>query len=376
MSFSEKRRFSRDAYVVTAAKVGPDVAARGREEIRATNALHPLVDPAGFNVIRRSLHRHIGGPRGLLLRPNGLALLIESLLDGTGSVGADNHRAAFAALPDLYKLVAKAAPYFDPQIMNAVFGDAHNSGWNEQYYLQRTQAEMAEQITEQLQLLVPQCNGGGNGSEDPDLGLFGAAYLTDAAINDYGLKWYHFTTTDEPPYGSVEDAGLRYVFGDQVYSKAAENGHHIDQTQPLRTEQIVTDLLGRAHAFVLIIPHKGVRGGRWRTDERWVELYGRDRVLYMEDISLIAYFQALIVGLTEGTVSLDTAEDFLSKAGCNRHQAERVVDAVAGIPLRAQAMLPGYQKIPPTDALFRNKRDTDPVDPAQIGGDEDDILWS
>lgn len=58
--------------------------------------------------------------------------------------------------------------------------------------------------------------------EDPDIGIFGGAYLTRAYINRIGLKRYDFTVTDAPGRGVIAINDLKKIYGDEVFNKVKE----------------------------------------------------------------------------------------------------------------------------------------------------------
>ncbi len=348
----DKRRFTRDAYEGTSERVrgaGGDTSFAGRQHIKKTGKLHELVDPAGFGVIRRSLPRYTGDDSEGWTLPNGMPMPVENLFDTTGSMGR-NVELAFKALPDQYDLLANGEQpvlgRYDVHIANAIFGDVVDD-----FVLARTQYEMDEKIAEQLTLMVPEGQGG-DGPEDPEYGLFGAAYLTAPFILKYGLKPYHFMTTDATSHGRTSREGLVRVFGEQVFDKMAENGHfvHLNPT----TSDIVSDLKGRAHAFALIVGGGAVG--------YWEKYYGKEHVISIDSTSHLHFVEAAVIGLTEGVLSLSSLAAYLTKVGCSTEAAREIQRAVAGIPLRAQAILPNFAKIPLKGSVFEKKHDLWPME--------------
>ncbi len=347
-------RFTYNSYVGTRKKVddaGGDTSYAGREELRRTGKLNPLVDPAGHGLIRRSLPRYVESRKGVLHNEAGIPMLVESLLDTTGSM-QNNVSLAFTSLPKLYDLLAEGEVAvlgrYDTQILNAIFGDAVD-----QFILARSQAEMDVKIAEQLVLMVPEGGGGGNGGEDPEYGLFGAAYLTDAFINRYGLKSYHIMVTDEPSHGGIDRKNLVRVFGDTVFEKVEENGHTITPRNLPDTAAIVMELMKRAHAFMVSV------GGR--NASYWSQYYGAERVVVVNSTEHIAYVQAALVGLTEGILDLQSLPGYLTQAGCDRYAAREIQRAVSGIPIGAQCALPNFKKIPAKGGIYAKKHDLWPT---------------
>lgn len=354
------RSFSRDAFAGTQAKVdatGGDTTSAGREEMNRTGKLHPLVDPAGFGLIRKSWPRYVELPDGRFHNVAGIPMLFESLLDTTGSM-CKNVKLAFNSLPKLYDLLTSGeVPVlgrYDPQIINSIFGDAVDD-----FILARAQAEMDEKIAEQLTLMVaPNGGGGGNGGEDPEYGFFAAAYLTDAFITRYGLKPYHMTVTDEPSHGYIDMKGLVRVFGDEVLDKVIENGYSIDSKNLPDTAELVSNLKKRAHAFMISVG--GNNATYWT--QYWTQYYGAERVVVVDSTANLAYVQAALIGLSEGVLDLQSLPGYLRDFGCNEREARDIQRAVAGIPIGAQCALANFDKIPEKGMVFAQKHDLWPIE--------------
>jgi hypothetical protein len=315
--------------------------------------LHELVDPAGFGAIRRSLSRKNPIDDQFVLSC-GTAMLEETRLDTTGSMG-NNVSIAMKVLPQTYDLLATVEnavlKRYDVQMITAIFGDVCDN-----YILCRSQAEMDEKIAEQMTYMVPEGNGGDT-TEDPQYGLFGAAYLTDKVISKYyGLKSYDFTITDAPGRSFVTLQNLKRVFGDNVLDKVKENGQEIDKDNLPSTKQIVDDLLKTTHAFLL-----GV-GLDDHTKRDWEAIYGPERVIDLPRTELLPEIKAAIIGLTEGVLTLQSLEKFLiEEAKLSKEDAAKIKRCVAGIPIGAQTLSPNFDKIPLRGAIFAKKEDLWPI---------------
>ncbi len=348
-------RFNHHTYTSFASAVeeeGPSVTMRGEQRHKEGRGLDPLVDPKGYGAIRRSLPRleKRGSHFVMLVGP---PILKETRFDTTGSMGG-NVDLAFKALPDSYRLLheIKNAPLgrYDLQIINGIFGDK-----SDDYILCRSQAEMDIKIAEQLTLMVPE-KAGGDSDEDPQYGIFGAAYLTAAHIVQYGLKSYDFTVTDARGRERIEVGQLKRVFGDDVFDRVADNGHKIDSRNVPTTKKAVQDLLKIAHAFLIQV---GARGDVYSF---WADMYGPERVITVPDVHLLPAVEAAVIGLTEGTIDLQTVKDFLVKgAGLSTSDADSIKRAVAKIPLGAQAALPNFDRLPKKGDRFASKTDVWPI---------------
>lgn len=351
-----KGSFSRDTYAKVKAGVdaaGGDTSHAGRQRIKDTGKLHPLVDPAGFDLIRRSLPRYANNqPEGIWKLPNGIPMLVETEGDTTGSMH-ENIKLMFDSLPKLYELLTKGKyavlGRYDPQIINAIFGDIVDN-----FVLARSQAEMDEKIAEQLTLMVPE-GGGGDGPEDPEYGLFGAAYLTDAFINKYGLKYYHFTVTDADSHGYIDEENLVRVFSDKVFEKVKENRQlSLKKSDLPKTAEIVKALKKQAHAFMILVGNENY--------SYWEKFYGPEHIVQIESTEYLPYVQATIIGLTEGVFGLSEVPEYLKSNGLNQSEAKKIQHAVANIPIGAQTQLENFAKIPEKGSIFANKHDLWPID--------------
>jgi hypothetical protein len=126
----------------------------------------------------------------------------------------------------------------------------------------------------------------------------------------------------------------------------------------LSTKDVVDDLKKIAHAFVIQV---GKDSGVSRF---WADIYGRDRVVVIPTVEYLPEVEAAIIGLTEGTLTLQTLERFLTEHSENitAAEAKSIKEVVAGIPIGAQAMLPNFGKIPMKGAVFASKTDIWPMD--------------
>ncbi len=336
-----------------------DVTRAAEREFRDTGRLDPLVDPAGFGLIRRSLMRFEQRPDGLYVVTVGTPIPVETRLDTTGSMGGFVD-IAMRKLEKLYLLTQGMLPGRDLQIATGIFGDCIDP-----VVLCRPQFEMEpEKIVYQLTLMTPQWGGGGNGGEDPHYGIFGGAYLVDSYANRIGLKGYDFTVTDEPARYRLDVRQLIRIYGTDVFDKVAENGHEIDQSHLPSTEEVVQALLKRAHGFALVIdPGSYYSRG---TTQFWQDVYGPERVITLPDVDYLPHTQAIIVGLTEGTLNLEEVETFLMNNGVDAKSAKVLMRSVVNIPIGAQAALPNFYRQPVAGDVFATKTDLWPLSPDEV----------
>lgn len=342
-----KTVFTRSLYSSAKAAEGVgerEVTRRAEQKAKSTGKLEPLVDPAGFNVIRLSLPRVEEQDDGRWKLLVGCPMPVETRVDTTGSMGG-NVDVAMRVLPDAFEAFNHVLQGYDPHIATGIFADA----FADQFALCRPQFEMhADKIVKQLTMMVPE-RSGGDSEEDPEYGLFGGAYLCRHYVNRIGLKGYDFTVTDAPTHGQATDDQLERVFGDKVWDKLEENGFQ-RRKGGYKLEDIFSDLLDRAHAFVLLVE------GSAR--HYWTARVGKDRVIDLPDTNHLPFVQAAIIGLTEGTLLLNDVADFLQKIGnMSDSQAKRTAETMVNIPIGAQAQLPKYDDRPMKGDLFDGKPD-------------------
>jgi hypothetical protein len=358
-----KDTFSRDSYTAATRGLGPTVTTKGVQVVKDTGELHPLVKPDGYGITRRSLMRYNSVGAELRWQVSvGLPIPVEIRLDTTGSMG-DNVDKAMQVLPDTYTLSSSMLPRCDLQIANSIFGDY----FADKHVLCRGQFEMAtEKLVNQLTLMVPEGNGG-DADEDPQFGLFGAAYLTQRQCTAFGLKGYDFTISDACGRETFHRDYIPLVFGPTVFNVVAENGHVIDQGGLLTTKGIVTDLLKNTHAFFLQV------GDSPHVTKFWTDIYGPERVIVLPRVELLPHVQAVIIGLTEGTLEMEGVMSFLTENSVGKREAHQIARSVANIPMGAQAVLREKSPyIPKKGDVFENKTDTRPVDPATLQNDTEE----
>lgn len=362
------RVFSRAAFAKsTTERHVPEsgVTHQAERQVAKTGKMDPLVDPAGYGVIRPSRPRFKERPDGTWELTVGCPIPIEARVDTTGSMG-NNVDVAMKVLPDTFEQAVKVLPGYDPQVAIGIFGDRSDllpsapEKLRGKFTLCRPQFEMeADKIVDQLTKMIP-IRDGGDSEEDPHYGLFGAAYLTAAYINRIGLKGYDFTISDAPGRDLLDEDILKIVFGDEVFKKVTENGHKISQRDLPNTKEVVQDLLKRAHAFFLQV------GEADSTTRFWTRIFGRNRMVVLPSTKLLPHVQAVIIGLTEGTLDLKSVPEFLKEANVAKSTAEEIVRSVANIPIGAQAALPNFKKRPQKGDVFKTKTDVWPMDKSEL----------
>lgn len=345
-----KNVFTRSLYssAKSSYNVGEREVTRAAEiQAKATGQLDQLVDPSSFGTIRLSLPR-VGPKDGDATRKEllvGVPMPVETRVDTTGSMGG-NVDIAMKVLPDAFGSWSQVLEGYDIQVATGIFGDV-----SDQFPLCRPQFEMeAKKIVQQLTLMVPEKQGGDT-PEDPDLGIFGGAYLCRHYINRIGLKGYDFTVTDAPGRGIIAEDQIIRVFGEEALEKVAENGHQVKVRGSIQLVDVWSSLLDRAHAFVLQVDNSS------GTKSFWVDQVGNERVVVLPNTKYLPYVQAVIIGLTEGTLALNDVSDFLGEFNMDKRGIDRVAESVVNIPIGAQSQLPNYGRCPVQGDIFAGKPD-------------------
>lgn len=360
--------FSRTSFSETKRSFGitreTRVTEKAERQAQRTGKLLATVDPA-HDVIRRSMMRFDERPGGGWIVTVGTPMPLESEVDTTGSMG-NNVDISMRNLPDTYEMAAEMLPGYDLQVALGIFGDE-----SDKFIFQRPQFEMtAQAIVNYLKDMVPE-RGGGDWSEDPQYGLFAAAYLTDAYINRIGLKGYHFCISDANAHDCFTMDNMRRVFGAEVLEHVNSNvqkcygaNKHFTESRinSLRIGDVVEDLLTLSHAFFLQVDDDSDAYGFWK------EIYGRERVIQIPSTEYLPQVQAAIVGLTEGTLSLSNTAGWLVQHKVSQSMADELVDQLARIPLGAQATLRDKLEhtLPKTGDIYQSKTDLWPSSGDQI----------
>ena len=325
------------------------VTREAEQRSRNTGKLDPAVDPA-IMVIRRSLPRFEEMPDGRFEMTVGCPMDVESSCDTTGSMG-DNVQTMIEVLPETYGIISEVLPGYDPQLALGIFGDKVD-----RFIINRPQFEMtAEKIVDYVTKLVPESNGG-DGPEDPQYAIFGAAYLTDTYTNRLGLKGYHFLITDAPMHNERLDPNLiERVYGENVWKELADNGHaNITRKTLPDYDDMFKALHARAHAFMISLD------GAERYFERY---YDSSHRVCIEDTRCLPAIEAAIIGLTEGTLQPMDVQKFLKDHQVSAANTKEALDGLNRVKFATQRRL---QKsagivIPQKGDIFATKTDLQPV---------------
>jgi hypothetical protein len=349
----EKGSWSTDVYTARATEVKTkgrgSATYEGEERVRQGKGLDPLVDPKGlekYGPMRGSGNLLVPEGDTFVLK-YGVAMPSETDCDLTGSMGG-NVDVFFRVQPKLQKLLndPKTGIFrrYQTQMCTGAIQDRVD-----QFAYQRSQFEPDNEVERQMGLLYPE-RGGGDSTEDYQLSMFAAAFLTDASITKYGLRGYYYMVGDADSRKTFDRKLLERVFGTNVIEIALGGSPKMPTM-----DDVVEKLRGNWHYFYL-----NVKGSRYNS-EFWGEILGKDRVVDINATDL-AEVQAVISGLTEGVLDLQSAVSFLKEiGGLKADQAKRIVETCAGIPIGLQATFPNFDKIPMAGAVFASRDDIWPI---------------
>jgi len=329
---------------------GGSATFEGEERARQGKALDPLVDPSKYTDLNKRDSNTLLVPEGdEFVAPYGTAIPVQSDLDTTGSMGG-NVDVAFKVLPKVQNLLIQGESAvlkrYHTQIATGVVQDR-----TDKYPYLRSMFEPDNEVERQMGLLVPERDGG-DATEDYQLGLFMAAYLTKASITSYGLKGYYFVVGDQVGRDKLDKRVLDQVFGSDVLERAF--GSRPPQSLP-STAEVAQELMKNWHAFYLQVNNLSY------VTDWWKGLFGPEHVIQLPRTEDLAEVQAVIIGLTEGVLDLQSAVEFLGGSKSDRGKSARIVEAVSSIPIGLQASYPNFNKIPLAGARFKSRDDIWPI---------------
>ncbi|HEY4488692.1 MAG TPA: hypothetical protein VJB97_04190 [Candidatus Paceibacterota bacterium] len=348
----EKGAWSEATYRTRAAVVETKGAGKAtfeaEERVRQGKGLDALVDPSKGGVIRYANNLLV--PAGDIFDlPYGIAMPVKTEIDTTGSMGG-NVDIAFAVQPKVQNLLIQGAgavlKRYHAQLATGVVQDT-----SDQFPYQTSQFEPDNEVERQMGLLVPE-RAGDDAPEEYQLGLFSTAFLTRSTITKYGLRGYHFIVGDVIGRDALEKRLIERVFGPTALDLAF--GGSVPTNLP-STIEVGQELLKRWHGFFLQV------GQSTRISKWWSEVLGAERVIVLPRTEDIAEVQAVVIGLTEGVLDLQSAFEYLEASEVSKARAAKIIEACSEIPLGLQASLPNFDTIPLSGAKFASRDDAWPI---------------
>lgn len=325
-----------------------NVTYEAEQSSRDSGKLDPAVDPAVMT-IRRSLPRFEETPDGKYRLTVGCPMDVESTCDTTGSMGS-NVQTMIEVLPETYGMISKVLPGYDPQLALGIFGDKCD-----RFVMNRPQFEMtAEKIVNYVTKLVPE-SAGGDGPEDPQYAIFGAAYLTNTYVNRLGLKGYHFCISDASFHDDLDPNILERVYGKHVWQDLADNGFgEITRRNLPDFDDMFKALHARAHAFFI---------GIECTPSKWLHYYDSAHIIQIESTRYLPQIEAAIIGLTEGAIEPMDVRQWLKDNQVNDYNINLAMRGLKNVKFAAQRDLEKASglKIPQKGDIFASKQDLQPI---------------
>lgn len=364
----EKGLWSAGTYETTAREIhrdGGSATHLGEQRARQGLGLDPLVDPKTRGSTRASQNLLVLQPDKTWLKTwlleCGPAMPVDTNTDTTGSMGG-NVDIAFRVQPQVQNLLVQGEGAvlgrYHVQMATGVIQDRLD-----QFPYQHSEFEPDNEVEAQMRLLVPE-RSGGDSTEDYQFGLWYVGTRVQTDIRRYGLKGYYFVVGDEQGRDRLNPQDISDLFG-------------VRDVQECSIRELGQLVLQNWHTFFLQIEDTPY------VTSYWSQALGPERVVLMPRTEQLAVVQALIIGLTEGTLDLQSGLDFLGNSRINRTEAKQVIKAVSHIPLRAQADLPGFDKIPLKGALFGSREDLWPIgytdsspnNPPSPSSQKEEISW-
>jgi hypothetical protein len=233
------------------------------------------------------------------------------LFDVTGSMGVVP-RTLQTKLTELFGLILRKGYLEHPQVLTGAYGDARC----DYVPLQVSQFESDNRIDDALDKVFLEGNGGGNGGESQVLAWYYiATHTATDAWEKRQKKGYAFFIGDEWTHDITTEQIKRLV------------GDGEPLLEDLSLKGIAKALLEKWEAYVFVIDNLSAKGQR--SVERYTEIFGKDRVLVVEDENAIAETIALAVGITEGVIDLDDGVDDLKSVGASDDAIRQATKALS-----------------------------------------------
>lgn len=274
--------------------------------------VHPSLDPQVKNGPTSVLAgKNIRECRDNVDHPN--AVGVSVYFDSTGSMST-LPKEVQEKLGELFGMIVRKGYLADPALMVASYGDAKT----DHIPLQISQFEAADdKVLDNLQNLVLEGNGGGNGGESGALGWYYLAHHTATdAWEKRHKKSYAFFICDEISHTPTA-AEVKKLIGDG------------EPAGPLDLPSLAKAVQEKWEVFILLIDNYSaeIQGSK----KFYSDLFGAKNVLVVENNASIVEMIALTIGVREGTVDFDDAIDDLKAAGSDALAIRSATKAVAGL---------------------------------------------
>lgn len=274
------------------------------EEAQVQKKVHPSLDPARINkkpfgkLESRDSEEH----------PESNAVLL--CFDVTGS----NYENAVIAQQKLGGLMDMLSKYMvDPQLAIAA-NDDFKAGQRERC-VQISDFESDNRVDNHIKNTILVRDGGGNNGESYDLLLYAAARKTVLdCVEKRNKKGYLFFYADEPFMDEVDKDEVAYVYGDTL-----------ERSIPIKK---MIEEAEKLYEIYVIWPENGYIEAR----DQYKKLFGKERVLTLQDPSMICELVGSVIGINEEKIA-DAASltKDLESFGTSKADAARIAKIAAQI---------------------------------------------
>lgn len=199
----------------------------------------------------------------------------------------------------------------DPQILMGAIGDATCDAGS----LQIGQFESGIEMDDDLGRMWLEKGGGGGYEESYQNAIyFFARHTSCDCFEKRGKKGYLFLMGDEMPYPTVSRVEIQRLLGDDLQAD-------------IPIANIIKEAQERWNIF-FIIPGGTTHGDDPKLYNRWAELLGGQNVLRLASADAVCETITMTVGLCEGAVNLDKAQDDMQSAGSGTSHVQTAAAAL------------------------------------------------
>lgn len=240
--------------------------------------------------------------------PNSVPIILG--MDQTGSMGSIP-RTVQKKLTGIFDLLMLRGYIEDPQIAITAYGDAYSDPVRTS--VQFSNFESDNRIDEALDNLLLWGGGGGNGGET----MTGIWYMMNKVRSDAwekrNKKGYAFFVADE-------------IALDLLPQHVAEFAGDEQPVGPIDVKGLAQSIQEKWDVYILLIDNAAAN--MQGSEAFYKKLFGKRKVLVLEDTESVAETIALAIGVNEGTVDLDEAEDDLRSTGSNEVAIQNSTKAI------------------------------------------------
>lgn len=242
------------------------------------------------------------------------SLAINVVFDHTGSMQRIP-RILQKKLTSLMGLLLQKGYTKHPQVLFGAVGDAVY----DRAPLQTGQFESGIEMDNDLGHLLLEGGGGPMGSESYELAIyFAARHASIDCWEKRKKKGYLFLIGDEMPYPEVKAREVQEIIGDKL-----------NRNIPIK--EMVTEAKEKYHIFYLI-PTSASWGKNPKVAGKWASLLGQDCVLQLDYPEAISETVALLIGITEGKITLKEGLKDLKEMGLTAKVIKSIAGSLASVP--------------------------------------------